>query len=109
MTVETIITLVLGALGGGVVKTIADKGIDWLRFRGKDKADASKTIHDSQAQIVTVSSSLLAQWIKDASIAEQNLIEARKHLGYKDIELREALHAVNLCKESLKRCQQGRC
>jgi hypothetical protein len=100
MNFETISTLILGALGGGALKIILDKGIDWLRFRTKDKAETAKTIHDSHAQAITVSTTLLAQWIQTASDAMQKINE-------KDASLKEVQHALGLCKESMKRCRDS--
>lgn len=91
MNAETIVTLIVGLFGGGVLKS----GVDWLRNKGKDRADA-----------LTVTLPLLKQWIQDASNAEQKIVQLIRESGAKDVELREALNAVNLCKKSLERCRE---
>lgn len=102
MTAETVLTLIAGLIGGGAGTQI----IQWLRYRNQDSAAAAKTIHDSTSQALTVSTTLLAQWIQDASTAQQKIAELARENGSKDIELREALHAINLCRDSLNKCRE---
>lgn len=99
MSSDTIATLMAGIFGGGILKTVLDKSLDWWRFKNKDNAETQKLIHDSQAQTLTITSTLLSQWIQTASMAESKLAE-------KDADLRETQHALGLCKESMERCKR---
>lgn len=76
-----ILAFVAGAGGKAV--------IDWLRFRNLDtaqsdkhRADAYSAIHKSDTDALTVSTTLLASWIKQASEAEATIIELRTQIAH---------------------------
>jgi len=59
--------------------------VNWLRFRKIDastarnlNAEAMTRINDSDTNALQVSTSLLAVWIKNASDAEQKIVEYRR-------------------------------
>lgn len=108
MTGESIATLIAGLVGGAVGKSL----IEWWRFKDKDLSEASKNIHDSQSSALTVSSGLLEQWIKAASLAQEKIADLQGMLVDKNTTIaqitaqaREAEHASALCREALERCK----
>lgn len=75
-----ILAFVAGAGGRAV--------IDWLRFRNLDtaqsdkhRADAYSAIHKSDTDALTVSTKLLASWMKQASEAEEKIVQLRRQLA----------------------------
>lgn len=102
MTLETVITLIFGLLGGAV----GGKLIDLFRFRIKDRAEATKIIHDSQSASLQAGALLLDKLV---SMSDESIEKIRQLNGQvidRDATIRELQHAAALCRDALERCRE---